>query len=89
MTPRILIVTDDGNLQALLGQAMTGSGLEIMLSTSGADGLRRWQTDAPALVLIDVNIGGLDGIALTDRIRARRRPAHAWASSRSVARTRG
>lgn len=70
MTARILIVTDDGNLQALLGQAMTGTGLSTLLATSGADGLRRWKADSPSLLVVDANVAGLDGIALTERIRA-------------------
>lgn len=69
MTPRILIVTDDPTLQALLGQALAGSGMELLLATQGADGLRRWQTDRPALIVADANVGGLDGIGMTDRIR--------------------
>jgi pilus assembly protein CpaE len=69
MTPRILVVSDDGNLQALLAQAMTGSGIELMLATTGADGLRRWRADGPALLLVDAEVGGLDGVGLTERIR--------------------
>jgi pilus assembly protein CpaE len=69
MTARILIVTDDGNLQALLGQAMTGTGLSTLLAETGPDGLRRWKTDAPALMIVDANVAGVDGIALTERIR--------------------
>jgi pilus assembly protein CpaE len=69
MTPRILIVSDDGNLQALLAQAMTGSGMELLLATTGADGLRRWRSDGPALLLVDAEVAGLDGYGLTERIR--------------------
>jgi hypothetical protein len=28
-----------------------------------AEGLRRWQADAPALLIVDANLAGLDGIA--------------------------
>jgi pilus assembly protein CpaE len=76
MTARILIVTDDGNLQALLGQAMTGTGLSTLLAASGADGLRRWKADAPALLIVDANVAGLDGIALTERIRGSEPAGH-------------
>ena len=74
MTPRILIVTDDGDLQALLRQAMTGAGLELLLAPSGSDGLRRWKADGPSLIILDANLAGLDGIALTERVRGTEAP---------------
>ena len=74
MTSRILIVTDDGTLQALLRQTMTGAGFEILLATSGPEGLRRWMADAPALLIVDANLAGLDGIGLTERVRGAEAP---------------
>jgi pilus assembly protein CpaE len=70
MTSRILIVTDDASLQALIGQAMAGSGYERLLATSGTDALRRWTSEGADLLIVDTNVAGLDGITLTERIRA-------------------
>ena len=74
MTPRILIVTDDGDLQALLRQSMTGAGIDVLLATSGSDGLRRWKADSPSLLIVDANLAGLDGIGLTERVRGSEAP---------------
>jgi pilus assembly protein CpaE len=74
MTPRILIVTDDADLESLLRSAMTGSGFELLLSPDGADGFRRAKADAPALLVVDANLAGLDGIGLVERIRGSEPP---------------
>jgi pilus assembly protein CpaE len=69
VTPRILVVTDDASLQALIGQALAGSGMELLLATGGGDAMRRWQTDRPALMVIDMNVAGMDGASLAERVR--------------------
>jgi DNA-binding response OmpR family regulator len=70
MAAQILIVTDDANLQALLRDSMTAAGYAALLATSGVDGLRRWKAEDPSLLVVDANLPGLDGIALTERIRS-------------------
>lgn len=69
MTPRILIVTDDASIQATIGQALAGSGMELLLATSGGEALRRWQVDRPALLVVDMNLAGMDGASLAERVR--------------------
>lgn len=69
MTPRILIVTDDASLQAIIGQALAGSGMELLLATGAGDALRRWQVDRPAMLVIDMNLAGMDGASLAERVR--------------------
>lgn len=76
MSPRILIVTDDPALQALIAQALAGSGMELLLATGGGDALRRWQVDRPALMVIDTNLAGLDGAALAERVRGADQPGY-------------
>jgi pilus assembly protein CpaE len=62
-------VSDDAGIQALVGQAMTAAGVETIPATSGAEGLRRWKSDAPALIVMDVGVPGMDGVTVTERIR--------------------
>src|SRR5687767_15112963 len=74
MTPRILVVTDNGDLEALLRQCVTGAGIEILLAPSGPEGFRRWKVDAPSLIIVDADLAGLDRVGLTEQVRRTETP---------------
>jgi DNA-binding response OmpR family regulator len=65
----ILVVDDEpamvGALGALLGQA----GHRIIAAYDGEEALRRFQADAPDLVLLDLSMPGMDGATVCRRIR--------------------
>lgn len=69
MPARILVVADDPALQRLLSHAIHGEGHEVLLSTSGPDGLRRWSVERPDLLIIDSATPGMDGYTVVERIR--------------------
>jgi pilus assembly protein CpaE len=69
MSGPVLLVTDDAGIQALVGQALTDAGLPIALAMSGPEALRRWKSDGPALIVMDVNVPGMDGVTVTERLR--------------------
>lgn len=66
---KILVVDDEpamvGALGALLGQA----GHRIVAAYDGEEALRRFRTDAPDLVLLDLAMPGMDGATVVQRIR--------------------
>lgn len=66
---KILVVDDEpamvGALGALLGQA----GHRIVAAYDGEEALRRFASDAPDLVLLDLAMPGLDGATVCARIR--------------------
>ena len=68
---KILVVDDEpamvGALGALLGQA----GHRIVAAYDGEEALRRFASDAPDLVLLDLAMPGLDGAAVCRAIRER------------------
>jgi DNA-binding response OmpR family regulator len=66
---KILVVDDEpamvGALGALLGQA----GHRIVAAYDGEEALRRFRSDAPDLVLLDLAMPGMDGATVVQRIR--------------------
>ena len=69
---RILIVDDDPDIHALLLAAIAAPGRQIESAQDGLEGLRRVEETAYDLVLTDVNMPGLDGLTLLERVRSLR-----------------
>ncbi|HEX5466817.1 MAG TPA: response regulator [Candidatus Limnocylindrales bacterium] len=70
MPGRILVVDDDPNIQRLLTYTLRQEGYEVSLATDGEEGLSRFESDAPDLLLVDILLPKIDGLGLTSRIRA-------------------
>lgn len=66
---RILIVDDDPDVHRLLTAAIEGPGREIESVYDGLAGLRAIEASAYDLVMTDVNMPGLDGMELLERIK--------------------
>ena len=66
---RILIVDDDRDVHQLLAAALTAPDRKIDSAYDGQEGLERFEAAAYDLVLTDVNMPRLDGMALLARIR--------------------
>ena len=70
MAGKVLVVDDDASVQRLLEFTLRQEGYEVSIASDGADGLRRWQTESPSLILLDVTVPTLDGYEVATRIRA-------------------
>ncbi|WMC10267.1 sigma 54-interacting transcriptional regulator [Oceanimonas pelagia] len=66
---RILLVDDDASLLKLLGLRLRSEGFEVATATSGAEALEWLEQARPDLVLSDLKMDGMDGLALFDRIQ--------------------
>ncbi len=53
MPVRILVISDDANLEQLLTQTMRGEGHDVLTARTGPDGLRSFANERPDLVLMD------------------------------------
>jgi two-component system response regulator GlrR len=62
--PRILIVDDDPNLLRLLGLRLKSEGYEVNEAGSGEQALAQLYAAPPALLITDLQMGGMDGMAL-------------------------
>jgi two-component system response regulator ChvI len=68
---RILVVDDDLSLVTILSAALAEEGFAVEHARDGAEGLRRFEAAPPDLVILDVLLPELDGLAVLRRIRAR------------------
>jgi DNA-binding NtrC family response regulator len=68
-TARILVVDDDADLSQALGDRLRALGLQVTVTGSGTDALRLVREEGPAVVLLDLVLPGMDGMAVLDGIR--------------------
>ena len=66
---RILVVDDEPALRAALQRALRLEGFDVTLAEDGDAALRLVQRDAPELVVLDVLMPALDGLAVCRRLR--------------------
>ncbi|MCC6917389.1 sigma 54-interacting transcriptional regulator [Nitrosomonas sp.] len=65
---KILLVDDDRDLLELLSIRLTAAGYETMLADSAEAAINYLDISRPHLVISDMQMGGLDGMALFDHI---------------------
>jgi pilus assembly protein CpaE len=66
---KILVVDDDPNVQRLLRVTLKQEGFEVIVASDGTEGLRLWEIEAPALILLDVTLPKQDGYQVAAKIR--------------------
>jgi len=67
---RILVVEDDPRLAATLQRVLAAEGHDVEVAGDGNDGLRRARDRPFDLVVLDIMLPGLDGLAVCKRLRA-------------------
>jgi two-component system cell cycle response regulator DivK len=67
---RILVVEDNPKNLKLMRDVLTYAGYEVIEATSGEDGVRMAGETSPDLVLMDLQLPGIDGAEALRRIRA-------------------
>jgi two-component system, sensor histidine kinase and response regulator len=68
--PTILVVDDNEQNRALARATLEGEDYEVILASSGEDGLRAFEEHQPDCVLLDVRMPGMDGFAVCKKIRS-------------------
>ncbi|MBB3190737.1 two-component system response regulator GlrR [Halomonas cerina] len=68
---QILLVDDDASLLKLLGMRLESRGYRVTTAESGREALRRLETARPDLVLSDMRMDEMDGLALFQEIQRR------------------
>jgi len=66
---KVLLVEDDADLLDLLTYALRREGYTVLSAMDGQQALKRWEDDAPDLVLLDANLPKIDGFEVCRRIR--------------------
>lgn len=70
-TGRLLVVDDDRLQRVLLADVLGAAGHEVETAADASEGLRRLEGAGFDAVLTDVNMPGMDGLALLEALRAR------------------
>ncbi len=66
----ILMIDDDARLAAMVGEYLQSNGLTFAHAADGQAGLDALQAAAPALIVLDVMMPGIDGLEVCRRLRA-------------------
>lgn len=67
-TPKILVVDDDTDLLALLSMRLEAAGYAVETATSAEIALNKLDVSRPQLIITDMRMGGMDGMALFEHI---------------------
>ena len=69
MEGRILLVEDDPSIREVTALGLQAAGFEVLTAVDGHDGLERFRSAAPDLILLDVMLPRLDGLEVARAIR--------------------
>ena len=67
----VAFVDDDADLRAAVVQSLELAGLKVVACASGQEALSRLPKDYPGVVVTDIRMPGMDGLALMQALHAR------------------
>ncbi len=70
MPKKILIVEDEANIRELLRLYLEREGYTVLEAENGVEGIKKWKSDKPDILLLDVMMPVMDGWAVCREIRA-------------------
>jgi DNA-binding response OmpR family regulator len=67
--PSVLIIEDETELARVLRSYLEKAGYKVVSASRGDTGLKTWEIEQPDLVLLDLNLPGMDGLDVANEIR--------------------
>jgi CheY-like chemotaxis protein len=67
---RVLLVEDNEMNRDMLSRRLQKKGYEVAVALDGEEGVAKARVEAPALILMDMSLPGIDGWEATRRIKA-------------------
>lgn len=71
MADSILLIDDDASVLRATGAFFEQRGWDVFRELSGEAGLAMWERTHPEVVLIDLNLPGIDGLEVLEQLRGR------------------
>jgi two-component system response regulator MprA len=71
---RVLVVDDDPPLRRMLERTLAAEGFAVSVAADGAGALVQTEQGAPDVIVLDIALPGLDGLAVCRRLRAKGLP---------------
>ena len=66
---RILVVDDERQITRMLRASLQSSGYEVLTAANGVEGLERFETGRPDLIITDLAMPEMNGLELTQAVR--------------------
>ena len=70
MKKRILVVEDQEDNRQIMHDLLTNAGFEVLAAHTGDEGVAMAETERPDLILMDIQLPGIDGYDATRQIKA-------------------
>jgi DNA-binding response OmpR family regulator len=66
----VLLVDDEQEFASTLGERLSLRGIRVRVATSGQEALQRVAEEAPEVVILDLMMPGMNGLAVLNQIKA-------------------
>lgn len=70
MKKKVLIVDDENNVRRLVAATLSGGDYEVLQAKDGVEALETIRRERPTVVLLDIQMPGLDGIEVCRQVKA-------------------
>ncbi|MCS6841416.1 MAG: response regulator transcription factor [Roseiflexus sp.] len=69
MSATVLIIEDEASIRTVARAYLEQAGFRVLLATSGPEGLELARRECPDVVILDLNLPGMDGMEVAARLR--------------------
>ena len=70
---KILIVEDEENIRLLYKEELEDLGYDVILALDGKEAIKKYDLQQPDLIILDIQLPGMDGIETMNIIRGKSR----------------